>query len=479
LTGVSYVFAVTYLPQMFSGLWLDEAGSHWMAQGGLRAAVTRTATWPGQSLLYSALQSAFLWGTGSWMEFVMRVPALLGALLCVAAVAALARNLGLRGLSIGVTLVTFLTTPAITKHLVQARPYSLALAFSLWSIVALHRWINSARLRYLMLAAGFLALTIYFHYLYAAVCLLHLWLLVIFNLGKPSPFIASLKRYLLALLGVAVAVSPLSWHALSVATSSDYDYRPNAVYFEHLRNFLMQEETSFYFVIVGLSAMLFGTRPLRSRRAEVLFLAGLWLGIPVLMFVLAKFAGKEFFIPRYLLLATVAIPCLGGLLLHSAAKARGWLLAFLLVIALNPVNPFKLSASSSVLADIEYRSVVDLVERYRSTANVPLIFQSPLVESNSIWQEDQDCLRSRLCAPLLAYRAARNVILVPRRFEPRLERFLLQKEQQGQLTSKFLLIVSERAGGQDFVQWFSRRGYRVSRIGGNRNAVFEIHRDSN
>src|ERR1700676_2820924 len=66
-------FVLGRLPRLFWGFWTDEAGTYWMAIAGWRAAIERTANWPGQSTLYSILESFFAIKS-PWQEFLLRAP---------------------------------------------------------------------------------------------------------------------------------------------------------------------------------------------------------------------------------------------------------------------------------------------------------------------------------------------------------------------------------------------------------------------
>lgn len=88
------VFCLTYLPPLSRGLELDETGSFWMAGRSISEAFSRAWHWPGQSVLFAGIQSAFTWGSGPWKEAVFRLPALAGALTALAFFYRLCRAVG-------------------------------------------------------------------------------------------------------------------------------------------------------------------------------------------------------------------------------------------------------------------------------------------------------------------------------------------------------------------------------------------------
>src|SRR5204863_4983380 len=62
-----------WLPRLRWGFWIDECATYWMSSEGWRGAIERTWNWPGQSILYSILESYFV-VPGAWQEVVLRIP---------------------------------------------------------------------------------------------------------------------------------------------------------------------------------------------------------------------------------------------------------------------------------------------------------------------------------------------------------------------------------------------------------------------
>jgi len=59
--------ALGWLPRLRWGFWIDESATYWMSSEGWRAAIERTWNWPGQSILYSIVESFFA-VHGPWQE---------------------------------------------------------------------------------------------------------------------------------------------------------------------------------------------------------------------------------------------------------------------------------------------------------------------------------------------------------------------------------------------------------------------------
>src|SRR3569623_1089734 len=76
---LALAFLGVYLPPLLRSLWIDEAGTFWMARGGPLAAIQKTRNWPGQSILYAAITSLFCFEGSPFRDILLRLPALLGA----------------------------------------------------------------------------------------------------------------------------------------------------------------------------------------------------------------------------------------------------------------------------------------------------------------------------------------------------------------------------------------------------------------
>src|SRR4051794_3791694 len=63
--------ALTWGPRLFRSFWVDEAGTYWMALGGPIAAMQKTWHWPGQSVLFSVIESVFCLKGGAFRELVL------------------------------------------------------------------------------------------------------------------------------------------------------------------------------------------------------------------------------------------------------------------------------------------------------------------------------------------------------------------------------------------------------------------------
>jgi mannosyltransferase len=157
-------FLMIWLPRLFWGFWTDEAGTFWMAAEGWRAAIPRTLAWPGQSVLYSVIESFFAAG-GFWREPLLRLPSVLAMLIAAWHLKKISE------LVIGTgagwpTVMLFLCCPDVVNFGTNARPYAPALAASLASFHYLLAWQRSPERGTLLKYLAAAALTVHLHYLF-------------------------------------------------------------------------------------------------------------------------------------------------------------------------------------------------------------------------------------------------------------------------------------------------------------------------
>lgn len=153
-------------------LWLDETLSAWTVNGSLGDAWTRALSFQTQSPLYYIM----LWGgaqsCGS-SEVALRSISIVSALLSIGAVFCIARRLT-GELVVSVLAAGFLLSCDVFQiGALTARPYALATAFALWSIVFLIDLLREWRVRTVVLFITSLVLTFYAHYLFSVVALAH------------------------------------------------------------------------------------------------------------------------------------------------------------------------------------------------------------------------------------------------------------------------------------------------------------------
>jgi 4-amino-4-deoxy-L-arabinose transferase-like glycosyltransferase len=146
--AAALLLASVWVPRLFRSLWVDEAGTFFMAYRGPLEAIRVTAHWPGQSILYAVIASFFAFNGGPVRDVALRIPSLVGVLLAALFLYRLAEK-GVGKHAGFLAAVIFLFHPTAIILGTQARPYALALAAVAGSCLALYEWVENRERRYL------------------------------------------------------------------------------------------------------------------------------------------------------------------------------------------------------------------------------------------------------------------------------------------------------------------------------------------
>jgi hypothetical protein len=168
LTGglLAAMMIAGFWPALRWGLWLDETFTAWQVDAGWRAILSEKLANPGQSALFAYLEAPFYFPHTPFMELGLRIPAVAGALLSCFFLHRLAEVLVGEGTGF-LAVTAFVASPELINYATQARPYTLALAACLASLVTLLRWLETRARRDGLLLSLSLALIVHLHFLYA------------------------------------------------------------------------------------------------------------------------------------------------------------------------------------------------------------------------------------------------------------------------------------------------------------------------
>jgi hypothetical protein len=167
-TAVTSLF---FLPLLPTDLCLDELGSYWVIKDDLRTVIDRAVEIQGQSPLYYVL----LWGAVQMLgvsPWALRIPSLLFIFVSSLLVSRLATLLR-RPTAGFLSVFGFLFCFQIDDAAIQARPYALAILCASASSILLVKWFRSPGILSSLLYSLSAALTVYAHYLFGCVLLVH------------------------------------------------------------------------------------------------------------------------------------------------------------------------------------------------------------------------------------------------------------------------------------------------------------------
>jgi hypothetical protein len=403
-----------YLPRLTRSLWVDEAGTFWMARGGPIAAAQKTWHWPGQSILYSIITSFFCFESGPFRDAALRIPALIGTAAACYFLYRFAEDAIGKG-SGRAAAVLFLFLPVTIDFATQARPYSAAMAAAAASCWTLFRWMRRGERSWL--AAYVLATTavLYFHYMFALILVTHAVIFICGTIGERGNH--HLKELAAGCGAILLLSMPLIPH-LRLTFREAHTFKGGG----HLSpgDLISILLPSAYFtgiLIAGLLVYL-TWRDTAGKgdpipRSSVAILLTWWIAGPVLLFALSAATSTEAAYQRYSLYSGMAfvliLVCIG----YLAFGARGSLALALLSI-LSTGNFLRIAAIEKPTAEELLPAMRTIAEESAGQATPPpVLARSQLVESNfNDWQAG-NVPGSHLYASFVAYPMKNELVPLP------------------------------------------------------------------
>jgi len=465
-------FLLAWLPRLRFGFWTDEAGTFWMASEGWWAAIARSWSFPGQSVLYGVLQSFFVW-KGPWEEPLLRIPSVLAMLVAAWQLKKLAERLIAPDAG-WLSLVPFFCSPEVAIFGTSARPYPLAMAASLASFRYLLQWQEDASPRTIVKYLVASVLTVYFHYLFGFVFVIQAVYLAYCVLTG--------RKVRLGLPLIAALVLPLS--LLPLLSQLRFT--------AHLSNAFADAAKPTLTQLIQLSlppALLLGTalgailllilqRGFTWRNSPpcpqwiVLGAAWMFLG-PIVFFAANRLTGLSVFATRYLLFTLPAVLLAIAWLIsgvRNPAHRNFLLVAIFMATALHPsslLTAFRPSPSS-------WREPLTFVARHAAPP-APVFITSGLADSSWLNWKTENPRTSPLYSPMSAYPVPNRAIGLPYQFGPQVQEFIGQIDFSP-YQSLFLVAAQDSPVGTWMSSHLEQRGFRADVHPLNDYVVIEYRR---
>ena len=418
-------FLLAWLPRLRWGFWTDEAGTFWMVCKGWHAAISRTASWPGQSIPYSILESFFVtWG--SWKEPLLRAPSVLASVVAAWQMKRLA-ELTINRSAGWLAIIPLICAPDLVNFGTSARPYALALAASIASFRYLLQWRQSAdwktAAKYLMASL----LTLHFHYLFGFVFVIQaIYLVGCRVLGRK----VGIGLPLAAAILLPASMLPVLGALRSTAHHADSFARAVPPTFAQLLQICFPPALLFM-TVLGLLLLMVSAKNPRWRpvplQPEFMLLLSIWMTLaPMIFFVAARVTGQSVFASRYLLFTLPAAVLVIVWIISGFERPEWRFLILLAIFAGTVLHPgslmlaFRESASS-------WREPLRWIAT-RSRADAPVFMTSGVVDSSWLDWKTQDPRSSGLYAPLTAYPIPNRAIGLPFLFGEPVQEFMRQTD---------------------------------------------------
>jgi hypothetical protein len=413
---VTIGLAIAYLPPLFRTLWVDEAGTFWMARGGPLSAIAKTWHWPGQSLLYSFIASFFCFDGFPLRDLLLRVPSLIGAAAACYFVFRLAE--GVFGPGAGkIASVLFVFHPATIDFATQARPYALGMAAVAASFWTLFRWNANRGRAWLVAWVLFSTLILYLHYMFAIVLGLEAVFLIM-EMRRREDWSCS-GELLTAGAAIGLLTAPILPHLVflaRVAHTLPFTAKPNAW---ELSGFLAP--SLLLCGLVGSAAVVhflggYDSESCKISLGQLVMMFAWWTGGPLLLFGISTFTSLQMFVPRYMSYSGPGLVLLLTWAAFSAFGPRAGLIWAVLGVIATTANPLSLLRVSQPGWD-ELGPVVQLIESASANSGElpPVLFRSELPESDFYNWRAGNAPESYLYTPFAAYPIKNRLVPLPYR----------------------------------------------------------------
>ena len=417
-------------------IWVDEYGTWWVvAADAWSEVIERTLRIQGQSPFYYLLVRTIA-GLGGYGAFQLRLLSVICGIATLALVYPLAVKIFNDRRVALLSLIIFALSEPLIWYAQIARPYSLALFFSLvsfWSFVSLEKpATNAARAVYILSTA----LTVYAHYLFGLIVVIQAIYLIV-QTGLRTLFS---KLWFTNFLALALLLAPVTGqvlylhsrrHALDWVTSVDSSWKiaGGIIYIIAGLSPIAILATILAVTVLGFRRLELKLKEIRSRLA----LPIIWYLTPLFLFsIVPLLVGVNLGQPRYLLFAYPATYLLlAWFILNVRADGyRKWLPAAVYVMTTILFVSIPALSSTQTFARWPNRAWNDVLAKLAQlyTPDGLVVAQIGLVEADLLANDGYDPkLFSYLSWPLvtaLPGLKAENIAILPYRLTDRTQIYL-------------------------------------------------------
>ena len=480
---ICILFALFFIPAMTRSLWIDETITYWVIKDGFRDLLYRAIHFQGQSPFYYLIVWSFTQILGN-SEWVLRLPSLLALTLACFFLYRLCLVLFDREWAL-ISVLCLICLWQVTDVGRDARPYGLAVMFSILSVLCFVKWLQNDRINYQIAYIFSSAATCYSHIMFAPIFFIHISYFFI-NRGNIS--YVSYRKLIVTFGTLTILVSPNIYQLILLYEKREllsFAFMPSII---DLINAWFPFVLIFPLIAGFLLACIFDRATCREWGVfvpkKMLFIL-IWFFFPAsLLFIISKMTGSSIFYPRYFFWSYPAIALVIAGLVKMLGNSQSRLIAVsvfsMVFIIINIIYPKPIE---------NWRSAVEYVTSTKMSQKGPIIVWPGLVEARNVkWSIDKE-KRDYLLAPFSYYTLkstvfslpwmpdglklesvlskynnaflnergefyliVRNVIIV--RDEPKQEKRLIQDILEDWLRSQGFLLVEKRCFGMVIVSRF-------------------------
>lgn len=354
-------------------LWYDEAATISATNRSLQDLVKLIATSDAAHPFYYFLMHTWF-AVFPRTEFWSRAPSLIAIGVATAGVVVLARQLSTRTVAIAAGIV-FAVLPRVTWAAIEARPYALTCALSVWWMIVL---LQAARrgtrpwwFVYVVVFVFAVALNIYLSLL----ILVHLCALMVLRATRSTVVVWALSTvatvallspylaFLVAQAGELEWIEPLDFRTFGFVFGTQYFDR--SVPFAIL-------------AVTGMCAMV-GVAGWRKRwtetvgHREIVLIAMVWIIIPTAIVLIVSATVRPLYADRYLSFTAPAMALLLGLTVVVIGRKPVGIALLIAALAISAVPNYVWQRSDYAKVKMDYSKVADLIERQANPGDCLLL----------------------------------------------------------------------------------------------------------
>jgi len=407
---------------MSRSLWVDETLTYWVVKDGFLDLIYCSIHFQGQSPLYYLVVLCFIQILGH-SEWVLRLPSLLSLLIACPLLYRLFlvffnREAGLISVLIFISLWDLMSG-------CSARPYALAVMFSLLSVICFVLWIQTGQTRHKIVYIIASTATCYAHILFAPILFVHF---CYFLINRESGSKVSFKRLFFTFGLIVVCLLPNTYQLMLLSKKKElYAISPIPSVINLIHAWFPLE--LFIPLIAGFLIALIVEKKMYWKRdilhSKQFFFFLIWFFSPALfLFVTSIISGTSLFLYRYYCWSSpaVALVITNLIIAMKPERARVITVVFFCILII-------LGRIVSPKPPEDWRAAADYINSTNIANKGAVLLWPGLAEHrNWEWSKKPD-KRDYLLAPFSFYPLQKEAILLPNLPDgPEIEEFLSQHD---------------------------------------------------
>jgi len=406
---------ILFLPRLNLELKLDELGSFWVIKDTFKDVVERSLHL-GQSPLYYLMLWSFQKIFGS-SEVALRLP----SLICILSASLLMIRLGtlLFSLEVGVfSAFAFRSSIQAIVAATDARPYALGILLTILSTIYLVEWCKKGTKSYLLMYCISLAATIYAHYLFGLIFIVHAaWAI----LALRTKWKLLIRQAVWGGAVLFILTIPAFYHVKVFASKTAGKAFVKLPTIFDLSTSLLPKESllliTLLIIFQGLAwrksgSYFFFERPISREAFYTLFA---FLLLPVLIiYAISIFSGNSIFLERYFGQRVVGLGLLGGIIICSLSHTTKRIIILSCMILVVAINQYSYGFSNR--AGDGFGRAANRIRLEDQGGKCQLLVMSGFIESQTISWLEEGLTREFILSPLSYYKLSNPITPIPYSF---------------------------------------------------------------